>query len=578
MLKCGQCGQEHHHTLQFCPVTGNVLAPERLLPEGSILEGKYRVGKVLGAGGMGAVFAATHTMLNKAMAIKVMVPDMSADRELAARLVREARAASATGHRNVANVTDMGWTDDGALFVVMEFLNGLTLQQLIMRDGPLSPARVIKLSAQILSGLQAVHDLNIIHRDLKPENIMVVGAHDNEEVKILDFGISKIVGDEGPALNLTASGFVMGTPQYMAPEQARGADDLDHRADIYAAGAIVYTALTKRRPHTANNYNAMIAQILAGNIVPPSKICSMVPAALDAVVLKALSLKPSERYEDATAFKRALEAVSLEVHFGVSALSSIVAPTGDPSTQYDFSADQLVSLAEVGGRDRGGLGEVENAEGERVPLDLTQAPLPLLELSSPDDTPKYLEVSPTRLRKKPAGGDGEDRSASVGDTDFDVDQNAAFYPDTPLIEASGELELDHSYTPPPVAEPGTAAAGETIFRPAEKSSGGSARKLFFLLLVIGGLAVGAGLYWDELRGLFQGPDSPIAQEKVMILIVSKPKQVDVFVDGKLREGNPIELLRSNRTHQFLFQAEGYSSKTLDVIPNRTHSLNVNLKR
>ena len=176
MLKCVQCGKEHHHTLQFCPVTGNVLAPERLLPEGTILEGKYRVGKVLGAGGMGAVFAATHTMLNKAMAIKVMVPDMSSDKELTARLVREARAASATGHRNVANVTDMGWTDDSALFVVMEFLDGLTLQELITRDGPLSPKRVVHIATQILSGLDAVHALGIVHRDLKPENIMVVGG------------------------------------------------------------------------------------------------------------------------------------------------------------------------------------------------------------------------------------------------------------------------------------------------------------------------------------------------------------------------------------------------------------------
>ena len=306
MSDCEHCGQVHEGTNSFCPKTGKLMAA-RLFAEGALIEGKYRVGRTLGVGGMGAVFEATHTLLDKKVALKVLLPGQADEEEkMTARFVREARAASATGHRNITTVTDMGWTDDGSLFVVMEYLNGRTFVDLIDEDGSLPGGRSAGLIMQVLSGLEAVHRKGIIHRDLKPENLMLVVDDDGREVvKILDFGISKLMTNE-PKMNLTATGMMVGTPQYMSPEQARSRADIDHRADIYAVGAILYLLLTGRPPIQEETISAQIMAIVQGRVEPPSNFNPEVSREMDEIAMQALARKPKNRFQDAREFYEAL--------------------------------------------------------------------------------------------------------------------------------------------------------------------------------------------------------------------------------------------------------------------------------
>ncbi len=229
---------------------------------------------------MGAVFEGTHTLLDRRVAIKLLLPEFAADKEMVQRLMREARAAAATGHRNIVAVTDMGYTDDHSLFMVMEYVSGRTLKEVIDAEAPLDVARACLLMDQVLAALEVVHKKGIVHRDLKPNNVITYFDDEGEEtLKILDFGISKVTDDLSLS-DLTTIGKVLGTPKYMAPEQAVGQSDLDHRADIYACGAIFYELLTGQPPLMAKNYNAMIAMLLQGEITPPQQVQRSVPAGL----------------------------------------------------------------------------------------------------------------------------------------------------------------------------------------------------------------------------------------------------------------------------------------------------------
>ena len=307
MSTCEHCGKQHQSTNRFCPKTGKLIA-SRIFAEGELLEGKYRVNRTLGVGGMGAVFEATHTLLDKKVAIKVLLPGrVDEEGKMTARFVREARAASATGHINIASVTDMGWTDEGSLFVVMEYLNGETFVDLVDEGETLIPAYAVSLVMQALSGLEAVHRKGIIHRDLKPENLMLVVDDEGEEVvKILDFGISKITTSE-ENLNLTATGMVMGTPQYMSPEQARSSPDIDHRTDIYSVGAILYMLITGRPPIQEETISAQIVATVEGRIDAPATHNPGISLELSRIVMRALSRKAADRFSDARAFSKALK-------------------------------------------------------------------------------------------------------------------------------------------------------------------------------------------------------------------------------------------------------------------------------
>lgn len=272
---------------------------------GRVIGDKYGVRAVIGEGGMGTVYEAEHLTIGRKVAIKVLNRAHLGRREAVARFHQEARAAGAIGHPNICEIYDVGNLDDGSPYLVMERLHGKTLADRINLEGALPFEDVITAVTQVLSALVAAHDKNIIHRDVKPENIFLserVGCA--PVVKILDFGISKFQGED-PDLSLTRTGMVMGTPFYMAPEQARG-EIIDQRVDIYACGVIMYEALTGRRPFIANNYNALVVQILATQPRDPREMRPAIPAGFVPIIFKALAKKREDRYRNAEAFLKDL--------------------------------------------------------------------------------------------------------------------------------------------------------------------------------------------------------------------------------------------------------------------------------
>jgi serine/threonine-protein kinase len=280
---------------------------------GIVLAGRYEVLRRIGEGGMGAVYEAKHTLIGKRVAVKVLLEKFHAKSDFVARLLQEARLASSIGHENIVDVTDFGTTDDGRSFVVMEFLDGESLAELERREAPLPIERSLRIARQAASALGAAHAKGIFHRDVKPENLYLVRRGEADFVKVVDFGISKAVkpgGDEGPeAYRLTHTGLLLGTPLYMSPEQARGDEDLDHRADIWALGVLLYECLTGEVPFRANNYLQIIAQVLTYEPASPSRLRPElgIPDAVDAVVMRAMEKDRARRYQTMAELERDLE-------------------------------------------------------------------------------------------------------------------------------------------------------------------------------------------------------------------------------------------------------------------------------
>jgi serine/threonine protein kinase len=212
-----------------------------VLELGQLVDGKYRVERLLGKGGMGAVFEGYHTLIERRVAIKVLLPSASSSGNAAARFEREVRATGRIGNDHILDVYDVGVLPDGSRYMVSEFLDGETLADRLAQ-GPLQPKLTAELMLQLLDGLGAAHEKGIVHRDLKPENVFLLRrkADRADFLKIIDFGISKFQLDDTSELSMTATGTVLGTPYYLSPEQARGQGDIDHRSDLYAVGVIIY--------------------------------------------------------------------------------------------------------------------------------------------------------------------------------------------------------------------------------------------------------------------------------------------------------------------------------------------------
>jgi len=280
---------------------------------------KFVLEKQLGAGGMGAVYRARHTALEKVVAIKVMHGAMARDATFLARFHREAKAASRLDHPSSIRVLDYGQDDDGLLYIAMEYLDGRDLAHVMKDEWPLSSARIIDLLSQALAALAVAHDLGITHRDLKPENIMVVqgltdDAVDVEQVKVCDFGIAKLMESEDDVAaslrspgdaKLTTAGLVIGTPAYMSPEQGRGGA-VDGRSDIYSMGVILYELLTGQLPFDAALPMEVVVMHQMVTPVPPSTLRGGIDPELEAVCLKALEKAPENRYATARDLRTAL--------------------------------------------------------------------------------------------------------------------------------------------------------------------------------------------------------------------------------------------------------------------------------
>jgi serine/threonine protein kinase len=276
---------------------------------GTVLADRYKLLSKLGEGAMGWVFLAEHTEIGKKLAIKVMRPSLCRLPEAVRRFRREARSASQIGSKHIVDVTDFGTTPNGAVFFVMEYLEGgEDLGTLLKKQGRLPWERVQHMMIQLCDALQAAHDAGIIHRDVKPANFYRVNqAGDPDFIKVLDFGIARLANPTDSIV--TQTGVVMGTPDFMAPEQAQGRH-VDHIADIYSLGATCYALLTGRPPFTGNNEYDVIYKHLNETPRAPSVLNRDVPEWLDAVVLKAMRKEPAQRYPSMRDFGKALAGAS----------------------------------------------------------------------------------------------------------------------------------------------------------------------------------------------------------------------------------------------------------------------------
>ena len=329
---------------------------------GSVISGRYRIDALLGEGGMGAVYEAEHTHMRKRLAVKVLHPEMSRLPEVVARFEREALAAAHIDHPNVAAATDFGMLEDGSFFLVLEFVEGHSLREIVSK-GALELGRALHITNQIASAVVRAHALGIVHRDLKPENVMLVTKDgDPDFVKVLDFGIAKVpVGEltnEEPAASaasgapkiLTQLGMVYGTPEYMAPEQALG-QTVDARADLYSLGVMLYEMLAGTRPFDNDSKVALLGMHVTARVPPFSERApqALVPPEVEAIVMRLLKKESTDRFGDAKELIEALVSVmALLVERGrIEPRGVVGALMGAPSTS---SPNLKPLLSAVGAR------------------------------------------------------------------------------------------------------------------------------------------------------------------------------------------------------------------------------------
>jgi serine/threonine-protein kinase len=301
---CPGCALSASAELGFCPRCGGALHDPLI---GAVLGERYRILSRLGAGGMGAVYRAEHSTLRRDVAVKVLLPEMGSKDEFVRRFQREAESASRLAHVNIIGVTDFGRSPEGLLFLVMEYLDGEALSALIRR-GPIPLARAAGIFGQILDGLGHAHAAGIVHRDLKPDNIMLVEREGRPDVvKLLDFGIAKVTDPEDHREALTQAGVIFGTPEYLSPEQALG-ETVDARADLYAAGVILYEMLTGRRPFESDDKVKIISMHLSHSVpgIETLKLDFEVSRPVTELVMQSLEKQRDQRFLSAAAFRAAL--------------------------------------------------------------------------------------------------------------------------------------------------------------------------------------------------------------------------------------------------------------------------------
>src|SRR5436190_529266 len=273
---------------------------------GTVLAGKYRVEQVLGVGGMGAVVAAHHMQLDQKVAIKYLLPEAMKNPEVVERFAREARSAAKIRGEHVARVIDVGQFDDGAPYMIMEYLEGSDLAKVLEKNGPLKFEDAVRYLLETCEALAEAHAAKIVHRDLKPANLFLAKQPDKRSIiKVLDFGISK-VGDTAPSAALTKTSALMGTAFYMSPEQMTAPKSVDHRSDIWSLGVILYELLAGRPPFPGETVAEIIAGILTNQPESLRKYRNDVPSGLKTVVDTCMQSKAADRYSSVAALAKAL--------------------------------------------------------------------------------------------------------------------------------------------------------------------------------------------------------------------------------------------------------------------------------
>jgi serine/threonine-protein kinase len=455
---------------------GNVIRAHynhRLVPHdsavGIVVAGKYRIGRVLGQGGMGIVYEAENVVLGRKVALKRLKDAALHDAALVTRFLQEARAAAAIGHDHIVDILDVVTDEAGVVYIVMELLTGESLATRLAADRRLSPDFAVEVIAQMLEALAAAHDRGIIHRDLKPENLWLETKPEAKPfVKLLDFGISKVVDLKLRVSTdkLTETGMMMGTAHYMSPEQARGSASVDHRTDLWSAGALLYECLSGRTPFQESNYNAMIGKLLTEDPPDLAALAPEVPEHVIAVVRRALSKDPNRRFQTAGEMRAALLAEPVpaapprpEARVLIDSDASKSPEGGEPGATAT-SKQAAFGLAETRVDPRtpaptpfGAESTPPNAPPQsRAPMMLALAAVAaasvgLYVIARDDGAPAGHPESPESPPTPPAAVDAGTRAATDGGTRAAADAGSST-PPTPVVDAGRRASADAGGTPP----------------------------------------------------------------------------------------------------------------------------------
>ena len=350
------------------------MADDSHLPApGDVLAGKYRVERLIGRGGMGAVFAAQHMLLNQRVAVKLLLGELVSSQEATARFMNEARAAAKIQGDHVARVLDIGQLPTGTPYMVLEYLEGSDLAGILHQRGVLSVPEVADYALQALDALAQAHAAGIVHRDLKPANLFLAKRHDGSSVvKVLDFGISKNLAPlTGTPQGMTQTRALLGSPEYMSPEQLRTPRGVDARTDIWSMGVILYELLTGRMPFAGEALGELFLQIMEGTPPPARSVRPDIPAALDAAITRCLSRDPSARFQNVKELADVLRVFAsdqMRAMLAARQSSPGVATAGALAATQPMlsSANTAAPWANTGGGTDDGAGRLDGKRGRVV--------------------------------------------------------------------------------------------------------------------------------------------------------------------------------------------------------------------
>jgi len=357
MKYCANCKTVYPADFQCCPKDGSALSSSSELLPGMVIRDKYQILQQIGSGGMATVYQVRHLAFNEILAIKLINSQLADGDQFNKRLRAEAVIARKLRHPNAVHVEDLDRTEDGRPFIVMEYVEGQNLRTVIRREGPLPTLRALRIAVQVVSALAAAHKLGIIHRDIKPDNIHLIRLPDGSDfVKVLDFGIAKFTQGLSSSA-LTGSGLVVGTPQYVSPEQAMGkqAGDLDGRSDLYTLGIVLYEMVTGRVPFDSDTPVGLLVHHLHTAPVPPDQLRPDlgIPASVSELLMKALQKNPEHRFRNADEMLNAINTLEAEI---LRVLENRTVESGpvlinrgdeNPSPRFHNSAEMLSAITPV---------------------------------------------------------------------------------------------------------------------------------------------------------------------------------------------------------------------------------------
>ena len=510
---------------------------------GEILEGRYELMDLIGEGGMGQVYSAKHVVTGRKVAVKFLLTDLSDNAEMIERFYREARAATAVGSEHICEVLDMQPPEMGDPYLVMEFLSGESLKEKLQRDRRLGQTETTNIILQMLEALYAAHKAGIVHRDIKPENIFLCdrGEHKPILVKLLDFGISKfnpLGGDDDHSL--TKTGTVLGTPYYMSPEQASGDRSVGPLSDLYAAGVILYEALTGRVPFDAESFSALVVKIVTHTPPHPSDLNPEIPRALGDLVVRSISRNASDRFQSAKEMAEALRAVAAGQSIPLQNMN--VAEASFAAVALPGTGQQSVSMD--------GMTPIMSAEGSGI----TTTTDPSMQTSTPMAMSSSMAQPPQGSKTWlfvvgglaaalviggivavaviiPQLGDGDDTVATAPPPPPPVDPQP---PEPPVVPE----------TPPDVVAATTDGGAEAV----------------------------------------TGDAAPAAEEagpsKVRVTITVSPENARIFVDDERVTGNPaeVELPADGASHTVRADAPGHREESQEFTASEDSEIQLALHR